>query len=119
MLCETDTEISDNEEPRDRQSDSLATSSREAGSRYDTDWEPNNVPFTATPGSINGAAALDSDQPVDFMWSPNFKSFINPIQTFAWHASVAWAPSLQCLQSTKTSKIWHKIRGVRYDDIRS
>ncbi|KAL7405919.1 hypothetical protein ABVT39_010144 [Epinephelus coioides] len=34
---------------------------------YDTDWEPNNVPFTATPGPINGAAALDSDQPVDFV----------------------------------------------------
>lgn len=33
---------------------------------YDTDYEPINVPFTATPGPINGAAAFDSDQP-DFV----------------------------------------------------
>ncbi|KAM3609530.1 uncharacterized protein V6R79_016396 [Siganus canaliculatus] len=34
---------------------------------YETDWEPNNIPFTGTPGPINGAATLDSDQPVDFV----------------------------------------------------
>ena len=30
-------------------------------------WQPKDIPFTANPGPINGAAALDSDQPVDFL----------------------------------------------------
>ena len=29
-------------------------------------WEPEEFPFTATPGPINAAAELQSDQPVDF-----------------------------------------------------
>jgi len=34
---------------------------------HEINWQPKNIPFTENPGPIGHAAALESEQPVDFI----------------------------------------------------